>query len=128
MFLADGREVPDRCIQALESLEERWPGATLKQAHGAIAAAVTEAAGPVYEKKELSADEFVRQINEPEGFLVLISDIANLRYELHVYRENDVVVYISPLEKMDEMTEFIKKLEDVVKRGATYVKHFAWYP
>jgi hypothetical protein len=43
MNLADGRTVPDECVHALDELELRWPGATMKQARGAIVAAVLEA-------------------------------------------------------------------------------------
>jgi hypothetical protein len=45
MDLADGRIVPDECVKALDELELRWPGATQKQARGAIVAAVLEAVG-----------------------------------------------------------------------------------
>lgn len=40
MDLADGRTVPDECVKALDELELRWPGATLKGARGVIVAAV----------------------------------------------------------------------------------------
>lgn len=48
MFLANGREVPDACVTALEELEQRWPGATFHRARGAIALAVIDA----YEKEK----------------------------------------------------------------------------
>lgn len=41
--LADGRVVPGTAIDALASLDRRWPGATLPMARGAVAAAVLEA-------------------------------------------------------------------------------------
>lgn len=38
--LANGAWVPVMCIEALQGLNRRWPGAALPQAHGAISAAV----------------------------------------------------------------------------------------
>lgn len=43
LHLADGREVPVVAVDALNDLEQRWPGATLEQARPAIVAAVLEA-------------------------------------------------------------------------------------
>ena len=48
MYLADGTSVPDECVKALEELETRWPGATLRQARGAVVKAVLAA----YAEKE----------------------------------------------------------------------------
>lgn len=53
MFLANGEEIPDACVQALEDLERRWPGATLPQARGAIVSVVLKA----YHKKNLDVPE-----------------------------------------------------------------------
>ena len=53
MDLADGTYVPDECVEALEELEKRWPGATLKQARGAIVATVLKA----YAKKKTESVE-----------------------------------------------------------------------
>lgn len=41
--LADGRDVPKACVDALDALDERWPGATFPRARAAIAAAVLDA-------------------------------------------------------------------------------------
>ena len=50
--LADGREVPSACTQALDNFDETiWPGATFPTARAAIAAAVIEAAEPYLRKK-----------------------------------------------------------------------------
>ena len=43
MDLADGTTVPDRCVQALEELETRWPGSSFSMARGAIVKAVLQA-------------------------------------------------------------------------------------
>lgn len=43
MFLADGTEIPDEFVEALNELDKRWPGATLPQARGAIVSAVLSA-------------------------------------------------------------------------------------
>lgn len=53
VFLANGEEIPDACVQALEDLERRWPGATLPQARGAIVSVVLKA----YHKKNLDVPE-----------------------------------------------------------------------
>lgn len=45
-FLADGREVPDECVAALDAFETIWPGATLHQARAGIVAAVLDAIPP----------------------------------------------------------------------------------
>lgn len=41
--LADGRDVPTRCVEALDRFEAKWPGATFKMARAGIVAAVLEA-------------------------------------------------------------------------------------
>jgi hypothetical protein len=43
MYLASGKVVPDICVTALEELELIWPGASLRQARGAIVNAVLTA-------------------------------------------------------------------------------------
>lgn len=42
MYLADGSQVPDECVRAVDELEARWPGASFPGARGAIVAAVIE--------------------------------------------------------------------------------------
>lgn len=43
IHLANGTSVPKACVDALEELENIWPGASLPQARAAIVAAVLEA-------------------------------------------------------------------------------------
>jgi hypothetical protein len=49
--LADGREVPQKCLDALGELDNRWPGATFAGARGAIVAEVLSALGYYEETK-----------------------------------------------------------------------------
>lgn len=41
--LADGRDVPKACVDALDAFEGVWPGATFHRARAAIVARVIEA-------------------------------------------------------------------------------------
>lgn len=43
IFLANGGKVPKKAVEALNKLEERWPGATFKGARPAIVQTVMEA-------------------------------------------------------------------------------------
>lgn len=48
------------------------------------------------EKQAVDAETFLYKINKPEGFCILIDDYTAGRFELHVYRPRDMVIYVSP--------------------------------
>jgi hypothetical protein len=45
VLLADGRWVPKKCLDALDELDKRWPGATFSGARAMIAAEVLASIG-----------------------------------------------------------------------------------
>jgi hypothetical protein len=71
LYLADGRKVPKRCVDALDEYEATWPGASFAGARAALAWAVIAAydesvkAAPVTEVLCLNDNPDIREKSSP---------------------------------------------------------------
>jgi hypothetical protein len=78
----------------------------------------------------VNQEEFVRKIQDPEGFMVLIEDFTNGRYELHVYRPYNINVYQSlPIYEMSpsEAASFVRDVSVATTyRPPDQIKLYQW--
>ncbi len=82
------------------------------------------------QKTELSKGQFASKIFLPEGFMVLIENVYEGRYELHVYRKRDMRVYVSPnISEMPggEAFAFTQEIDVAVSRiPDDQIRRFMW--
>jgi hypothetical protein len=81
------------------------------------------------EAEELAAEEFIAKLRQPEGFVVLIDDHSNGFYILHVYRLQDLVVYMSPKVwnmQLAEQYDFTAKVEEAALHPRGSIKRLQW--
>ena len=82
------------------------------------------------EKTELNKGQFASKIFYPEGFMVLIENTYEGRYELHVYRKRDMSVYVSPrisdMPGIGEAFAFTQEIDMAVSRIPDQIRKFMW--
>jgi hypothetical protein len=82
------------------------------------------------EPKELTKEEFITKLRDPEGFVVLLDDHGTRRYLLHVYRKHDMVVYASPRVNDMEFAErstFVGLVEIAALHRDSSIRRYTWW-
>jgi hypothetical protein len=75
-------------------------------------------------------ETFIREIQEPDGFMVLIEDFTNGCYELHVYRFKGMDIYQSPVVYDMTPLEAARFVGDVLvtamRRPSDQIRMYQW--
>ena len=86
-------------------------------------------AGEFIAKTEVDNATFISKVREPEGFCVLIEDYRTSRFELHVYRPRDMVIYVSKRinSRMHEIAvAFVGNVEQAALHSPEKIKRYQW--